>query len=247
MGKTRLDQRVLREGLADDLRQAQGLIMRGDVLVSDRPVTKPGAPVKEALRFAPKSGAGSARYVSRGGHKLKSALDALQLRVEGKRCVDVGASTGGFTDCLLQEGASAVTAIDVGYGLLADKLRGDSRVHVMERTNARHLKVEQLPYPSDFTVVDASFIGARALLPALVAIAASAGQILLMVKPQFELPREQVPAGGVVRELSARRAARDAVIEAAEGVGWRCVASVDSAVAGPKGNIETFVLLGREG
>tara|TARA_B100001094_G_scaffold310961_1_gene346123 strand:+ start:154 stop:834 length:681 start_codon:yes stop_codon:yes gene_type:complete len=220
--------------------------MRGQVLIDDRPVTKPGSAVKDDAIVRLKIGSAPKQYVSRGGGKLQSALDALELNVSKLRCVDVGASTGGFTDCLLQAGANEVVAVDVGYGLLAQRLRQDERVTLLERTNARHLTADLLPYLSELTVVDASFIGAASLLPALSAIAQSPGKLLIMVKPQFELPKSEVPQGGVVVDVQARSRAKESVSTAAQSLGWRELASVDSAVAGPKGNIETFILFERD-
>lgn len=242
MARSRLDERVVAEGLAPDLRQARGLIMRGDVLVADRPETKPGAQVRADAIVRVKGGA-PPRFVSRGGDKLRSALDQTGARIGGKRCLDIGSATGGFVDCLLQAGASGVCAVDVGYGLLADVLRRDPRVVVMERTNARHLTREALPWPIDLITVDASFIGLDSLVGPLTALVDPGAELLAMVKPQFELPRAQVPRGGVVLDDDLRWQAAAGVQRAAETFGWKALASCDSALAGPKGNREIFVWL----
>jgi 23S rRNA (cytidine1920-2'-O)/16S rRNA (cytidine1409-2'-O)-methyltransferase len=244
MSRPRLDERMVAEGMACDLRQARGLVMQGRVLVDDRPQTKPGTRLPEgaALRL---KGQARARFVSRGGDKLQGALEDLGLSVAGCRCADIGASTGGFSDCLLQGGAEAVCCVDVGYGLLADRVRRDERVVVRERTNARLLTAEQLPWPPDLVTVDASFIRVRTLLPALTAVAAQDAWLLAMVKPQFELPARDVAAGGVVRDDHLRQQAVALVTQAAVDLGWRALGEVASRVAGPKGNREVFVWLGR--
>ena len=242
--KQRLDHRLVEERLAEDLRQARGLIMAGCVLVDDRPQTKAGTLVATtaAVRLKNKS---QRRFVSRAGDKLHGALVALDLHVEGLRCVDVGAATGGFSDCLLQAEAAAVCCVDVGYGLLDDRIRRDPRVLTKERCNARNLRPEDLPWPVDLITVDVSFIGARALLPALSRIANPETSLLIMVKPQFELARQDVPDGGVVRDDAMRTAAVTSVQCAAEPLGWRTIASTDSVLPGPKGNREIFLLLRR--
>lgn len=245
MARCRLDQRLQRDGLAADQREATGLIMQGAVLVNDRPVTKPGAQVRPRDAVRLRSGHRKRSFVSRGGGKLDGALADLGVDVANLRCMDVGASTGGFTDCLLQRGAAAVIAVDVGYGLLADRLRRDNRVVIMERTNARHLQAADLPWLPALLVVDASFISLRALLPGMTAVAAPEARIVAMVKPQFELPRAEVPEGGVVVDDQARLRATASVAAEAEKLGWKLLAEVDSHVAGPSGNRERFVLLSR--
>lgn len=242
--RPRLDERLISEQLADDLRQARGLIMQGRVLVNDRPQTKPGErpPPSATLRV---KGGPPRRFVSRGGDKLLGALTDLQFSVKGRRCLDVGAATGGFTDCLLQGGAAAVCCVDVGYGLLADRVRRDPRVLVRERCNARLLRPDDLPWPPDLIVVDASFIAARALLPALSAVAAPVATLLVMVKPQFELPSADVGPGGVVRDDAARLRAVETVAAAGLELGWQVRGQADSRVAGPQGNREIFLWLAR--
>jgi 23S rRNA (cytidine1920-2'-O)/16S rRNA (cytidine1409-2'-O)-methyltransferase len=214
--------------------------MAGQVLVDDVPVDKPGTRVRDdvALRLR---GVAS-RFVSRGGDKLAGALDDLGIDPSGKLCLDVGASTGGFTDCLLQRGARRVYAVDVGYGLLDARLRGDPRVVVRERINARNLEAAQVPEPVDLVVADVAFISLRLVVAALAAVAPRA-EWLLLVKPQFEVGREQVGKGGVVRDDALRAAAALSVRGAAEALGWQEIARADSRVAGPKGNREIFLHL----
>jgi 23S rRNA (cytidine1920-2'-O)/16S rRNA (cytidine1409-2'-O)-methyltransferase len=189
-------------------------------------------------------------YVSRGGTKLANALDALGIDVEGRRALDVGASTGGFTDVLLQRGAEAVVALDVAYGELHWRLRQDPRVTVIERTNARSLDAGDLPFRPDLVVADVSFISLTKVLPAVLACAAPRFDCLAMVKPQFEAGRERIAKGGVVRDPETRAETVVAVAEAARADGWSVMGFAPSGLAGPAGNRETFAWLaepGREG
>jgi len=212
-------------------------------LVDDVPVDKPGTRIR--LEAAVRVRGELRRFVSRGGEKLAGALDDLGLDPTGRVCLDVGASTGGFSDCLLQRGARHVVALDVGYGQLHEKLRQDTRVTVLERTHARDLRAEQLPEGVDLVTADVSFISLRLLLPAIAA-AAPGADWLLMVKPQFEVGRGQVGKGGVVRDDALRESAATGVREAAVELGYRPLAQVDSRLAGPKGNREIFLWLGPE-
>jgi 23S rRNA (cytidine1920-2'-O)/16S rRNA (cytidine1409-2'-O)-methyltransferase len=216
------------------------LIRAGQVLVDDTPVDKPGAQVSAGsrvrLRGEPR------RFVSRGGEKLAGALADLAVDPTGWRCLDVGASTGGFTDCLLAAGARQVFAVDVGYGQLAPRLREDPRVVVLERRNARDLQPADVPTPIDLVTVDVSFISLRLLLPALLRIAPRADWLLL-VKPQFEVGREKVGKGGVVRDDALRAEAVRDVREAAESLGLHAIGEAESRLAGPKGNREVFLHL----
>jgi 23S rRNA (cytidine1920-2'-O)/16S rRNA (cytidine1409-2'-O)-methyltransferase len=216
--------------------------MAGQVLVDDVPVDKAGTRVRDDAVVRLRGAA--SRYVSRGGDKLEGALQDLGVDPAGKVCLDVGASTGGFTDCLLQHGAVRVYAVDVGYGQLDAKLRSDSRVVVLERVNARALEASMVGDAIDLVVADVAFISLRLVVPALAAVASNA-QWLLLVKPQFEVGRDQVGKGGVVRDDALRSAAVESVREAAEGLGWREIARVDSRLAGPKGNREIFLHLRR--
>ncbi|MCA9512330.1 MAG: TlyA family RNA methyltransferase, partial [Myxococcales bacterium] len=231
------------DGLAETRARAQALVLTGDVLVDDVPVTKAGTRVRPESRVRVRGG--GSRYVSRGGDKLAGALADLApqgLDPRGLHCLDVGASTGGFTDCLLQAGAASVVAVDVGYGQLHPRLRDDPRVLVRERTNARDLEAAALPHAIDLAVFDASFISLRLLLAPVAAVAPRA-QVLALVKPQFEVGRERVGKGGVVRDDAERAAAVDAVAAAAAALGYRERARVDSRVHGPKGNREIFLWL----
>jgi 23S rRNA (cytidine1920-2'-O)/16S rRNA (cytidine1409-2'-O)-methyltransferase len=240
----RVDLRLVREGLATDVKMAASLVLAGKVMIGERKVQKVGdkVPSDQPLRLL---GGTPNPYVSRGGLKLEGALRALAVDPTGLRCIDVGAATGGFTDCLLQHGALEVIAIDVGHGLLHDKLRKDTRVHVRERTHARELTAEALPWPADLLVLDVSFIGARQVLPALVPLVRPGGRLLLMVKPQFELAREQVPQGGVVTDDAARWQSVTDVEQVAHALGCTTLGRAESEVPGPSGNREIFLLLER--
>ena len=234
----RLDERVVREGLAESRSAAQSLILAGRVLVDDEPVDKAGTRI--ALGSAVRLKGGARAFVSRGGDKLAAALDALGIEPSGWRCIDVGASTGGFTDCLLQRGAQHVVALDVGHGQLHSRLRLDPRVDAREKINARHLEPAQFTAPIDFFVVDVSFISLSLVLPAIDACAPAA-EGLLLVKPQFEVGRDQVGKGGVVREEGLRRDSANRVAAAAAALGRTELGRVESAVPGPKGNREIFL------
>jgi len=247
--RVRVDTLLSRRGLFASRSRAAASIMAGDVrlLPDHRPVHKPGELVPEDAELEVVR---QPQFVSRGGIKLAHALDQLGVQVSGRRCLDVGASTGGFTDCLLQRGASAVTAVDVAYGELDWRLRGDPRVTVIERHNARFLSASELPYRPDLIVIDASFISLTKLLPAVLGCAAERHDCLAMVKPQFEAGRRQVGKGGVVRDPGVRRGALVAVGEAARALGAAVLGYASSGLPGPKGNRETFIWLaeaGREG
>jgi 23S rRNA (cytidine1920-2'-O)/16S rRNA (cytidine1409-2'-O)-methyltransferase len=239
-GRRRLDERLVADGLADTRSRAQSLIRAGRVLVDDTPSDKPGTRIKDesAVRVRGEE----RRFVSRGGEKLAGALKDLGVDPSGRVCLDLGASTGGFTDCLLQAGAAHVVALDVGYGQLDARLRADSRVTVMERTNARHLKASALAKLPDLITIDVSFISVRLLLPALARELPSC-ELLVMVKPQFEVGREQVGKGGVVRDPKLRASAAADVRACAEEHGWKAIGEVDSQLPGPKGNLEIFIRL----
>ena len=239
-GGERLDERVVSEGFAESKTLAQSLIRAGKVLVDDVPVDKPGTRIRSDASIRMRGV--SRRFVSRGGEKLEGALASLGVRCEGRLCLDVGASTGGFTDCLLQSGARHVTAVDVGYGQLADRLRRDSRVTVLERTNARYLESAQLEHPIDLVTVDASFISATLLLPRIAQVAPQA-YVLVLVKPQFEVGRGQVGKGGVVRDDALRAQTVSKVRQCGLELGYRVQGEVESALSGPKGNREIFLWL----
>jgi 23S rRNA (cytidine1920-2'-O)/16S rRNA (cytidine1409-2'-O)-methyltransferase len=231
--KKRVDVLLVERGLAETRSQAQALVLAGRVRGYDKPGQQVAEDVElEVSRPAP--------YVSRGGEKLRNALEALGVDPAGRDAADVGASTGGFTDCLLQAGAARVVAIDVGHGQLHPRIRNDPRVTVLERTNARTLT--ELPFPPELVVCDVSFISATKALPPVLALAKPGWEALVLVKPQFEAGRAKVPKG-VVRDPDVQRKAIESVIEAARAWGGDTVGVVDSGLPGPKGNREFFVQL----
>jgi 23S rRNA (cytidine1920-2'-O)/16S rRNA (cytidine1409-2'-O)-methyltransferase len=242
MGKQRLDALLAERGLFSSRSRAAASVMAGEVRVgiAERRAQKPGELVdeQEPVRVEQR-----AAFVSRGGIKLANALQDSGLEVAGRRALDVGASTGGFTDCLLQRGASAVVAVDVGYGTLDWSLRTDARVTVLERTNARTLAATMLPYAPDLAVIDVSFISLEKVLGAVLGCLALGYDVLALVKPQFEVGRERVGKGGVVRDADARRSALVAVGVAALAQGAAVRSFHSSGLPGPKGNRETFAWL----
>ena len=231
--KKRVDVLLVERGLAESRAQAQALVLAG--LVPGH--HKPGEQVDEGAELNVER---PPRFVSRGGEKLQHAVDSLQVPVEGRDCADVGASTGGFTDCLLQAGAKRVVAIDVGHGQLHPRVRADPRVTVLERTNARSLT--ELPFAPELVVCDVSFISVTKALPPVLALARPGWEALVLVKPQFEAGREHAPKG-VVRDPEVRRNVLETVVEAARAWGGEAAGVVDSGVPGPKGNREFFVHL----
>jgi 23S rRNA (cytidine1920-2'-O)/16S rRNA (cytidine1409-2'-O)-methyltransferase len=238
--KQRLDQLLVARGLAPSRARAQAIVLAGEVFVAGSRQDKAGALIPEDA--AVEVCVPDHPYVSRGGVKLAGALDAFGLDVRGLRCLDVGASTGGFTDCLLQRAAAQVVAVDVGYGQLAHKLQTDPRVVALYRTNARSLTAEAIGGVADFTVVDASFIGISKLLPAIARCTREGGDLVALIKPQFEVGRAQASrARGVVRDESARRQAIARAIEDIRAAGFVPVAERESVLSGPKGNREEFV------
>lgn len=246
--RTRLDAELVRRGLARSREQAATLVAAGRVEVRGTPARKPAAMVDPA---DPVRVIGDAidEYVSRGGHKLAGALAAFApcgLTVAGRRCLDAGASTGGFTDVLLRAGAAEVVAVDVGYGQLAWTLRTDPRVRVLDRTNVRELTPAAIGGPAEVTVADLSFISLRLVLPALAACTVPDGDLVPMVKPQFEVGRERVGAGGVVRDPALRAEAVLAVAQAAAVLGLGVAGVVTSPLPGPSGNVEFFLWLRRD-
>jgi 23S rRNA (cytidine1920-2'-O)/16S rRNA (cytidine1409-2'-O)-methyltransferase len=238
--KERLDERLVREGLAPTRSQALALILAGRVLVDDAPAEKAGAAVRPEAQVRLRGA--ERRYVSRGGEKLAGALAELGVDPAGRTCLDLGASTGGFTDCLLQHGARAVVSVDVGYGQLDLRLRSDPRVRVLERTNARALAPADVPEAIELVTIDVSFISATLLLPSVRAVAPRA-ELVVLVKPQFEVGRERVGKGGVVRDDADRAAALERVRDAAAALGYASTGSAESRLPGPKGNREIFLHL----
>ncbi len=238
--KQRLDVLLAERGLAPTRTRAQSEILAGRVFVEGERVDKAGSLI--AQDSAVEVRGVEHPFVSRGGVKLAGALDSLQVDVQGLSCLDVGASTGGFTDCLLQRGAARVVAVDVGYGQLAHKLRVDPRVVVLERTNARTLTSDAIGGAADLTVVDASFIGLAKLLPALARCTREGGALVALVKPQFEVGRAEASRGkGVVRDEAVRARAIEAVVEEIERAGFLVLGRCDAPIHGPKGNLEAFV------
>lgn len=238
--KVRLDELLVERGLAENRSQAQRLILAGEVRAGDRVLDKAGHLVAEDTALQVASGL---RYVSRGGLKLEHALDAFRVDPTGWTCADVGASTGGFTDCLLQHGAARVYAIDVGYGQLAWSLRQDPRVVSIERVNVRHL--EDLPEPVRLAVIDVSFIGLGLVLPRVASLLTPEGEVIALVKPQFEVGRGQVGKGGVVREAALHRYAIETVLSGAPRAGLAPLGVTRSPITGPAGNVEFLTRLRR--
>lgn len=241
--KKRVDQLLVDRGLVESRARAQALVMAGLVYSGDRRVDKPGTALPEDCALELKGQ--DHPWVSRGGLKLAKALEAFAIDPAGKVAVDVGASTGGFTDVLLTHGAAKVYAVDVGHGQLAWKLRSDPRVVVLERTNARHLTVERIPEPVDMVVCDASFIGLETVLPAALALARPGAVLAALIKPQFEVGKGRVGKGGVVREPELHAEVCERIHAWLDGLpGWRVEGITESPILGPEGNKE-FLIVGR--
>ena len=240
--RVRIDSLLSKRGVFPSRSRAAASVIAGDVFVlpERRRALKPGEMVAEDCEFEVSR---APEFASRGGIKLAHALDAFRLDVTGRRALDVGASTGGFSDCLLQRGAAHVVALDVAYGALDWRLRSDERVTVIERSNARELTAEQLPYAPNLIVIDVSFISLVKVLPAVLATAAPRFDCLAMIKPQFEVGRRQVGKGGVVRDATARRRALVDVGQAGLTLGAAVLGYASSGLPGPKGNLESFVWL----
>jgi 23S rRNA (cytidine1920-2'-O)/16S rRNA (cytidine1409-2'-O)-methyltransferase len=238
MKKVRLDACVFERGLADSLKTAQGLILSGQVVVDDQRVDKLGTLISIESEVRLKGEV--MPYVSRGGIKLKAALDSFGLKVTNLICADIGASTGGFTDCLLQHGAKKVYAIDVGRGLLHEKIKKDPRVILKDRTNARELSATVIPEPIDFLVCDVSFISLKLMLDSCAQITHAKSNLVLLVKPQFEAEPNEIEEGGVVRDSEIRKQ----IIErtrALVGKQFEVMGLIDSPIAGPAGNVEALL------
>ena len=241
MAKIRLDQFLVARGLARSRAHARSLILSGVVLVEEERRDKAGDRVREDASVRLKQQAG--RFASRGGDKLEGALEAFGVTVKDRVVLDVGASTGGFTDCLLQRGARRVIAVDVGYGQIAWKLRQDPRVAVLDRCNIRHLESDRLVEAPDMATVDVSFISLEKVLPKIRELLNEPCEVVALVKPQFEVGREGVGKGGIVRDAAKHRAVKEKIDRLAPGIGYEVLGWIDSPLLGAKGNREFFVHL----
>lgn len=240
MKNVRIDKLLVDRELVPSREKAQALLMAGQVLVDDVPVTKPGQLVEEDAHIRIRGE--DHPYASRGGVKLAHAIREFGCDIRGKICLDVGASTGGFTDCLLQNGASKVYAVDVGYGQMAQKIANDPRVVVIDRQNIRHLKREQIPEPVGIATVDVSFISLKLVLPVVDRFLAGGGIVIALIKPQFEVTRELVEKGGILKDPTAHDMAVKSVVGCAAGLGWLHEGLTPSPIFGAKGNKEFLAL-----
>jgi 23S rRNA (cytidine1920-2'-O)/16S rRNA (cytidine1409-2'-O)-methyltransferase len=236
--RVRLDQELVAQGLVASRARAQAMLRAGLVLLNGEAADRPDRLVDRGVRLELR---GSAAYVSRGGEKLSRALDVFGLTVQGRACLDVGASTGGFTDVLLQRGAASVIALDVGYGQLAWSIRQDPRVTVLERVNVRYL--ERLPSPADLAVIDVSFISLRLVLPAVRQLLSNPAEVVALVKPQFEVGRGAVGKGGIVHDVEQHRSVLIGLAEFAGKSGFEVAGETSSPILGAKGNREFFLYL----
>ena len=236
--RVRLDQELVAQGLVASRARAQAMLRAGLVLLNGETAERPDRLVEPGVKLEVR---GSATYVSRGGEKLSAALDVFGLPVRGRACLDVGASTGGFTDVLLQRGAASVIALDVGYGQLAWSIRQDPRVTVLERVNVRHL--ERLPSPADLAVIDVSFISLRLVLPAVRQLLLNPAEVVALVKPQFEVGRGAVGKGGIVHDVEQHRMVLEGLTEFSRRSGFEVAGETSSPLLGAKGNREFFLYL----
>ncbi|HUY39603.1 MAG TPA: TlyA family RNA methyltransferase [Candidatus Binataceae bacterium] len=243
MTRQRLDSEMTRRGLAPSREAAQRLIMAGRVRVNSQPAAKPDLRVTADAEIVLLAGA--PEYASRGAHKLIAALDHFAVPVEGRRALDVGASTGGFTDVLLRRGAAHVIALDVGYGQILERLRVDPRITVIDRTNIRRVTPGELPYAPDLVTIDASFISLKLVIPAVLALAAAKAEVIALIKPQFEVGKGKVGKGGIVRDAVARMKAVEEVLEFARALGLTVDGPLESPIEGAKGNREYLAVMRR--
>ena len=239
--KERLDVLLVQQGLANSRELAKAYIMAGNVYVDGQKEDKAGTKVAVTAKLEVKGN--QLKYVSRGGYKLEKAMDVFGIRLDGKICLDIGASTGGFTDCMLQNGASKVYAIDVGYGQFAWKLRNDERVVCLEKTNVRYVTHEQVPDEGDFASIDVSFISLTKVLPAVLGVLGEKGQLVCLIKPQFEAGREKVGKKGVVRDSSVHREVIEMIVEYVRTQSLGILGLDFSPIKGPEGNIEYLIYL----
>ena len=240
--KERIDKVLVDLGIAESRTKAQALVMSGVVLVNERRIDKPSDKISPDSKVRIKGDSPESRYVGRGGLKLEGALREFGIDPSGLNCLDVGASTGGFTDCLLQHGAEKVVAVDVGTNQLAWKIRNDDRVTVLENVNARALKPEDIPFVPDLIVMDVSFISVTKILPALKDLISPNGKIIVLIKPQFEVGKGEVGKGGIVREPEKQEAVVRSVTEFASSIGLSRKGLVDSPILGAEGNKEFLAL-----
>lgn len=239
--KERLDILMVEKGLAESREKAKALIMAGQVYVDNQKCDKAGMNVD--ISKTPEVRGETLKYVSRGGLKLEKAMQCFPITLDGKTTMDIGASTGGFTDCMLQNGAEHVFSVDVGYGQLAWKLRGDERVTNMERTNIRYVTADDIGCPIDFASIDVSFISLRLVLPVAYNLLADDGELVALIKPQFEAGREQVGKKGVVRDINVHYSVVETVLSFAEEIGFAVCGLSFSPIKGPEGNIEYLAYL----
>ena len=239
--KERLDVLLVQQGLANSRELAKAYIMAGNVYVDGQKEDKAGTKVAVTAKLEVKGN--QMKYVSRGGYKLEKAMDVFGIRLDGKICLDIGASTGGFTDCMLQNGASKVYAIDVGYGQFAWKLRNDERVVCLEKTNVRYVTHEQVPDEGDFASIDVSFISLTKVLPAVLGVLGEKGQLVCLIKPQFEAGREKVGKKGVVRDSSVHREVIEMIVEYVRTQSLGILGLDFSPIKGPEGTIEYLIYL----
>jgi 23S rRNA (cytidine1920-2'-O)/16S rRNA (cytidine1409-2'-O)-methyltransferase len=244
--KERIDKLLVDRGLADSRTRAQAMIMAGIVLADERRVEKPSEKIESGAILRLKGVSPETKYASRGGLKLEAALEAFKIDVTDMRCIDVGASTGGFTDCLLRAGAASVTAIDAGTNQLVWSLRNDPRVEVHEKTNARFLKPEQFTFRFDLAVMDVSFISVTKIIPAVVPLLIDDGRIVVLIKPQFEVGPGEVGKGGIVRDSEKHERVVREVNEFARSTALRVAGLIDSPILGAEGNKEFLALYVRE-
>ncbi|MBW1616186.1 MAG: TlyA family RNA methyltransferase [Deltaproteobacteria bacterium] len=241
MNKKRLDALLVEKGFADNIKQATGIIMSGKILINNKPADKAGEAF--AADSTIKIKGKQIPYVSRGGIKLAEAINKFNLNVKNFNCIDIGASTGGFTDCLLQNGAKHIFAVDVGYGQLAWKLRNDARVTVLERTNIKHLDEKSLPYLLDLAVIDVSFISLKQVIPQTLNFLKKNAKIIALIKPQFEAPRDKVEKGGVIKKRTIHNLVIQNLKKFFTNIGLNCILVIASPILGPKGNKEFFIYL----
>jgi 23S rRNA (cytidine1920-2'-O)/16S rRNA (cytidine1409-2'-O)-methyltransferase len=241
--RERIDKLLVERGLAESRTKAQAMVMAGVVLVNEQRVEKPSEqfPTDSPIRVK-RADDPTSRFVGRGGLKLEAALDAFQIDVQGLTCIDVGASTGGFTDCLLQRGATRVFAIDVGHNQIDWRLRQDPRVEVREGVNARYIQSSDFPVKFDLAVMDVSFISATKVLPAVVPLLREEGQLIVLIKPQFEVGKGEVGSGGIVRDAEKRKRVVEEVNDFAASVGLQNEGVIESPIQGAEGNVEFLAL-----